>query len=77
MSAEDHMADLEQEIRDECFAETEAAVDQERRTVDGHGRRHYLAMRGLEARLQCLQSCPSCLGTASGSCLNPTRAQHA
>lgn len=30
-AAEDHMADLEQEIRDECYAETEAAVDQERR----------------------------------------------
>jgi chromosome segregation ATPase len=30
-SAEDHMADLEQEIRDECYLETETAVDQERR----------------------------------------------
>lgn len=30
-AAEDHMADIEQEIRDECFAEMEAAVDQERR----------------------------------------------
>ncbi|KNG49665.1 kinesin family protein [Stemphylium lycopersici] len=29
--AEDHMADLEQEIRDECYLEMEAAVDQERR----------------------------------------------
>ncbi|KAH3907550.1 kinesin-like protein [Parastagonospora nodorum] len=30
-AAENHMADLEQEIRDECFQELEAAVDQERR----------------------------------------------
>lgn len=30
-AAEDHMADLEQEIRDECYAEMESAVDQERR----------------------------------------------
>lgn len=30
-AAEAHMADIEQEIRDECFAEMEAAVDQERR----------------------------------------------
>jgi chromosome segregation ATPase len=30
-AAEDHMADLEQEIRDECYLETESAVDQERR----------------------------------------------
>jgi hypothetical protein len=30
-AAEDHMADLEQEIRDECYAEMETAVDQERR----------------------------------------------
>lgn len=29
--AEDHMADLEQEIRDECYLEMETAVDQERR----------------------------------------------
>ncbi|KAF2644653.1 kinesin [Massarina eburnea CBS 473.64] len=29
--AEDHMADLEQEIRDECFAYTENAVESERR----------------------------------------------
>jgi hypothetical protein len=30
-AAEDHMVDLEQEIRDECYLETETAVDQERR----------------------------------------------
>ncbi|KAF2262596.1 kinesin [Lojkania enalia] len=30
-AAEDHMLEIEQEIRDECFAETENAVDQERR----------------------------------------------
>lgn len=30
-AAEDHMASLEQEIRDECYLEMEAAVDQERR----------------------------------------------
>jgi cell division protein FtsB len=30
-AAQAHMQDLEQEIRDECFAETEAAVEQERR----------------------------------------------
>ncbi|KAF1947955.1 P-loop containing nucleoside triphosphate hydrolase protein [Clathrospora elynae] len=30
-AAEDHMADLEQEIRDECYQEMETAVDQERR----------------------------------------------
>lgn len=30
-AAENHMADLEQEIRDECFQDLEAAVDQERR----------------------------------------------
>ncbi|KAF1837332.1 kinesin [Decorospora gaudefroyi] len=30
-AAEDHMADLEQEIRDECYLELETAVDQERR----------------------------------------------
>jgi hypothetical protein len=30
-AAEDHMADLETEIRNECYLETEAAVDQERR----------------------------------------------
>jgi chromosome segregation ATPase len=30
-AAEDHMADLEQEIRDECYHELESAVDQERR----------------------------------------------
>jgi hypothetical protein len=30
-AAEDHMADLEQEIRDECYLEMETAVDQERR----------------------------------------------
>lgn len=30
-AAEDHMADLEQDIRDECYAEMETAVDQERR----------------------------------------------
>ncbi|CAN9145211.1 unnamed protein product [Alternaria alternata] len=30
-AAEDHMVDLEQEIRDECYLEMEAAVDQERR----------------------------------------------
>jgi hypothetical protein len=30
-AAESHMQDLEQEIRDECFAATEAAVEQERR----------------------------------------------
>jgi hypothetical protein len=30
-AAEDHMAALEQDVRDECHAETEAAVDQERR----------------------------------------------
>jgi chromosome segregation ATPase len=30
-AAEANMADIEQEIRDECFAEMEAAVDQERR----------------------------------------------
>ncbi|KAF2735080.1 kinesin [Polyplosphaeria fusca] len=30
-AAEDHMLDLEQEIRDECFADTEAAVASERR----------------------------------------------
>ncbi|KAF2241616.1 kinesin family protein-like protein [Trematosphaeria pertusa] len=29
-AAEDHMADLEQEIRDECYLETEAAVEAER-----------------------------------------------
>ena len=30
-AAEDHMVDLEQEIRDECYLEMEAAVEQERR----------------------------------------------
>jgi hypothetical protein len=30
-AAEDHMANLEQDIRDECYAEMETAVDQERR----------------------------------------------
>ncbi|KAH7401048.1 P-loop containing nucleoside triphosphate hydrolase protein [Phaeosphaeria sp. MPI-PUGE-AT-0046c] len=30
-AAEDHMAELEQDIRDECYAEMETAVDQERR----------------------------------------------
>lgn len=30
-AAEDHMQDLEQEVRDECYAELETAVDQERR----------------------------------------------
>ncbi|KAF2000054.1 kinesin [Amniculicola lignicola CBS 123094] len=30
-AAEEHMLEMEQEIRDECFAETEAAVEQERR----------------------------------------------
>jgi succinate--hydroxymethylglutarate CoA-transferase len=30
-AAEDHMVDLEQEIRDECYLEMETAVDQERR----------------------------------------------
>ena len=30
-AAEDHMVDLEQEIRDECYHEMELAVDQERR----------------------------------------------
>lgn len=30
-AAEDHMVDLEQEIRDECYVEMETAVDQERR----------------------------------------------
>ncbi|KAH7380590.1 kinesin [Pyrenochaeta sp. MPI-SDFR-AT-0127] len=30
-AAEDHMADLEQEVRDECYLEMETAVDQERR----------------------------------------------
>jgi succinate--hydroxymethylglutarate CoA-transferase len=30
-AAEDHMVDLEQEIRDECYLEMESAVDQERR----------------------------------------------
>lgn len=30
-TAEDHMAELEQEIRDECFTEMENAVEQERR----------------------------------------------
>lgn len=30
-AAEDHMADLEQDIRDECYVEMETAVDQERR----------------------------------------------
>ncbi|KAF2019640.1 kinesin family protein-like protein [Aaosphaeria arxii CBS 175.79] len=30
-AAESHMLDMEQEIRDECFADMEAAVDQERR----------------------------------------------
>jgi chromosome segregation ATPase len=30
-AAEDHMADLEQEIRDECYLEMETAVEQERR----------------------------------------------
>ncbi len=30
-TAEDHMAEFEQEIRDECYLEMEAAVDQERR----------------------------------------------
>ncbi|KAJ4305341.1 hypothetical protein N0V90_000872 [Kalmusia sp. IMI 367209] len=30
-AAEDHMQDLEQEIRDECYAEMESAVDAERR----------------------------------------------
>lgn len=30
-AAEDHMADLEQQIRDECYLEMENAVDQERR----------------------------------------------
>lgn len=30
-AAEDHMVDIEQEIRDECYLEMETAVDQERR----------------------------------------------
>jgi chromosome segregation ATPase len=30
-AAEDHMSSLEQDIRDECYAELESAVDQERR----------------------------------------------
>ena len=30
-AAEDHIAELEQDIRDECYAEMETAVDQERR----------------------------------------------
>lgn len=30
-AAEEHMAELEQDIRDECYAEMETAVDQERR----------------------------------------------
>jgi chromosome segregation ATPase len=34
-AAEEHMQDLEQEIRDECHAELETAVDQERRRWQG------------------------------------------